>query len=218
MRRMCLAMCGKNSRLSFCERSGAISLPSRTSRGVTSSPIFAMRALKPSIANTSKSRRRKPSAAIRQTRESLRRACGLAILEGLLPVAAVEVVEFELADVHPFEASDVHVEAFGIGARNVERCDAAVGAEQMLCDFRVEGIGRDVVGRGQQTERAAIDDPMKVSLLGADGAVAFGDAIEVAPDLETDAPAMASAAIGSICGRFFFRRRLLVGFFFLHQR
>ena len=77
----------------------------------------------------------------------------------------------------------------------------------MLRGFRVEGVGRDIVGRRQQAERGALDDPVDVTFLGADRAVAFRDALEIAFHFEADASAMTSAAPGSFVS-FLFHERL----------
>src|ERR1019366_4330139 len=157
-----------------------------------------MRALKPSIANTSKSRRKNPNVAI-----SPASLCDPPALEplvprdALLPVASVEMVVLEPAQVHTLEASHIDVDTVGIGARNIERCDPAIRAEEMLRDFRVEGVGRDVIGRCDQPERGPLNDPVEVALLRANRAVAFRDALELALHFEADASTMASAAVGS---------------------
>src|SRR5208282_2678926 len=114
--------------------------------------------------------------------------------DALLPVASVEMFVLEPAQVHTFEASRIDVDAFGIGARNIKRCNAAIRAEEMLCDFRVEGVGRDIIGRREQPERGPRNDPVEVALLRANRAVAFRDAIELAPHLEAPTSTMASAA------------------------
>src|ERR1019366_5984015 len=110
-----------------------------------------MRALKPSIANTSKSPREKPNVAISPT-SFLDSAATEPLVphHTLLPIASVEMVVLEPAQVHTLEASHIDVDAVGIGARNIERCNAAIRAEEMLGDFRVEGVGHDVIGRGDQ--------------------------------------------------------------------
>ncbi len=127
----------------------------------------------------------------------------------------VEMIVLELVQIHPFEASHVDVKPLRIGTRNIEWCDAAIRAEKMPGRFRVEGIGRDIVRLSQQPERAAWNDPMDVSLLRANRAVAFRDALEIAADFEADASAMASAAIGSF-DRFLFDSFLFVRL--LHER
>src|SRR5208282_2036926 len=126
--------------------------------------------------------REKPNVAINPT--SLRDSVALDPLvphDALLPVATVEMFVLEPAQIHPLEASRIDVDAVGIGARNVERCDAAIRAEEMLRDFRVESVGRDVVRRCDQPERGALNDPVDVALLRANRAVAFRDALELAP-------------------------------------
>src|ERR1019366_3749211 len=168
-----------------------------------------MRALKPSIANTSKSRRKNPNVAI-----SAASLCDPPALEplvprdALLPVASVEMVVLEPAQVHTLEASRIDVDTVGIGARNIERCDAAIRAEEMLRDFRVEGVGRDVIGRRDQPERGPLNDPVEVALLRANRAVALRYALELALHFEADASTMASAAVGEFVWFFAHERSL----------
>ena len=77
----------------------------------------------------------------------------------------------------------------------------------MLRGFRVEGVGRDIVGFGEQAERGPLDDPVDVAFLRADRAIAFRDALEIALHFEANASAMTSAAPGSFV-RFLFHERL----------
>ena len=78
----------------------------------------------------------------------------------------------------------------------------------MFRGFRVEGVGRDIVGRREQAERGALDDPVDVTFLGADRAVAFRDALEIALDFEADASAMTSTTIDSFVSFLFHERPL----------
>src|SRR5947209_3048395 len=50
----------------------------------------------------------------------------------VLPIAAIESVRLERGEVDAIEASHVHVDLIRVGARNVERMDAAGGAEGVL--------------------------------------------------------------------------------------
>src|SRR5258707_833437 len=86
--------------------------------------------------------------------------------------------------------------------------------------FPVECVRRNVVRLREQPERAARDDPVDVAFLRANRAVAFADAVERTSDLEADAPAMASAAIGPLDDLLFgllLFRRFLRGRLFLHS-
>ena len=65
----------------------------------------------------------------------------------------------------------------------------------MLRDARVELVGRQLFPGCQQVEAFASYDPMEISLLRANRAVAFLHAINLAFDLIPDATAMASAAM-----------------------
>ena len=77
--------------------------------------IFAKRASMSLIANTSKSRRKNPSVPIDAA--SLCRSGLFALVKRLLPVAPVEIIKLELAEIHPFQASHVDVECIRIGSR-----------------------------------------------------------------------------------------------------
>jgi hypothetical protein len=150
--------------------------------------------------------------------------CGsglLALVKRLLPIAPVKIIVFGLAQINAFEASHVDVERLRIGARYIERCDATIRTEEMPRGFRVERVRGDVVRLREQPERAARDDPVDVAFLRANRAVAFGDAVERTSNLEADAPAMASAAIGPLDDLLFgllLFRRFLRGRLFLHRR
>ena len=77
----------------------------------------------------------------------------------------------------------------------------------MLGDFGVEGVGRDIVRRRQQPERGALDDPVDVSLSWCKSSSCIPKRVEIALHFETDASAMAAAALGSFV-RFLFHDAL----------
>src|SRR5260370_15953530 len=73
----------------------------------------------------------------------------------------------------------------------------------MLRDARVEPVGRQLFPGCQQAEAFAGYDPMEITLLRANRTVAFEQAIDLALDLISDAPAMASTLFQapSVLGR-----------------
>ena len=72
----------------------------------------------------------------------------------------------------------------------------------MLRDAGVEAVGREVIGRREQTEILARHDPMEVALFGANRAIALRGAREDAANLVGNATAVAPATIdSSIIGR-----------------
>src|SRR5579864_6998185 len=112
-----------------------------------------------------------------------------------LPVTSIEKNHFERGRVDSLDAAQVHIDLIRVGARNVERRNAARLAEMMLRDARVKTIGRQLFPGCQQAEAFARHDPMEISLLRANRAIAFLHAIDLAFDLVSDATAMASAAM-----------------------
>src|SRR5580692_7979936 len=59
---------------------------------------------------------------------SLRDSGALTLLKTLFPVPPVEMVVLQLVQVDAVKTSHVDVDAFGIGSRNIKRCDAAIRA------------------------------------------------------------------------------------------
>ncbi len=94
----------------------------------------------------------------------------------MLPVPAVERVRLDRREIDALEAADVDVDLIGVGARDVEGVDAACGAERVLRRAGVKPIGRQRIGAAEKLEGVARHDQMQEALLGADRAVAFGDA------------------------------------------
>src|SRR5216683_1579635 len=110
-----------------------------------------------------------------------------------LPVTPIERNHLERGRINSLDTAQVHVDLIRVGARNVERRDAARLAEMMLRDARVERVGRQLFPGCQQAEAFAGYDPMEISLLRANRAVAFDRMVDLAFDLVPDATAMASA-------------------------
>ena len=74
------------------------------------------------------------------------------LLHRRLPVAAVEALRCDGKRVEPVEATGVDVDLVRVGARHIERMDAAHLAEMMLGDLGVELIGREIARALQQIE------------------------------------------------------------------
>src|SRR6202790_3047899 len=177
-----------------------------------------MRSLKPSTLKTAKSVGVKPKPAIFSTllrasrsrrtpiqlashakRLRLFRARRAVAADRRFPIPSVESFDLELREFDSVEASRIDVNLVRVGARNIERCDAAVGAEMMLRDARIEGVGRDVLDRRYQAKALPGHDPVQIPFLRADRAIAFAHALGTARDLESDSSAMASAARSCAC-------------------
>src|SRR5216684_815069 len=110
-----------------------------------------------------------------------------------LPITSIERNHSERGRINSLDAAQVDIDFIRVRAWNVKRRDAASLAEMMLRDARVERIGRQLFPGCQQAEAFARYDPMEISLLRANRAVAFLHAIDLAFDLISDATAMASA-------------------------
>ena len=113
-----------------------------------------------------------------------------------LPVPAVKGLDVHVFDRALVEAAQVHAVAVGVGARHVERLDAAVATEKMLRHARAEGVAREAVGALQQAEARRRHDQVQETGHVADGAVAFAhrDARRRL-ELETHLCAMAAAVM-----------------------
>src|SRR5882724_6180378 len=118
------------------------------------------------------------------------------LLHRRLPVAAIEALRRDGERIETVKAAGVDVDLVRVGTRHIERMDAAHLAEMMLGDLGVELIGREIARALQQIEPLGRHDQVPDALLGADRAVADGDAVEVGGDAEAYAAAMASAFHG----------------------
>src|SRR5262245_5701045 len=110
-----------------------------------------------------------------------------------LPVLAVEWFRRDRGKIYIVEAAHIDVDLVRIGARHVERMDAAVFAKRVLCGPGVELIRRQIVRAADELEPFRRHDQMQKSFLGAYRAVAIGHAREIGRDAEPHASAMASA-------------------------
>src|SRR5262249_18620257 len=110
-----------------------------------------------------------------------------------LPVLAVERPPRERHEVDVVEAARVDVDRVRVRARHVEARHAAVTAETVLRDPRVEAIGGEVGLTREQSEGSARHDPVPVSLAGADRAVALAHLARTALNLVAHAAAVAAA-------------------------
>src|SRR5579862_5169212 len=127
--------------------------------------MSSIRALKPSTAKTSKSRGLNPRVG-KSILPPI--AAGLVARHIGFPVLPVEMIHLETACIHAFEASDIDVDFVGVGARNIKRGNAAARTEVMLRGASIEGVGCEILARGQQAETIARHDPVQIALLRAD--------------------------------------------------
>lgn len=93
-------------------------------------------------------------------------------MPGPFPVLAVEVLVVHLVHVAPVQAAQVDGEAVRIAARDVERLDPAMAAEQVLGSAGIEGVAAQIICAGQQRETRCRDDQVFEAGHRADGAVA----------------------------------------------
>ena len=111
----------------------------------------------------------------------------------VLPIPAVERARRDRGKVDAVEAAHVHVDLVRVGARYVERMDPAGGAEGMLRRAGVERVGRQRFGAADKLELFRRHDQVQKALLGADRAIAVGDARQIRRHLEAHAAAMTAA-------------------------
>jgi hypothetical protein len=114
---------------------------------------------------------------------------------GFFPVAAVEEVNLKFRNIHAVEAANIYIDLIRIRTRYIEGSYAANRAEVMLGGLGVEVIDGEIRLRRQQVEAIALDDPVKVGLLGADRAIASARRGEFAVDFEGDLATVTSAPI-----------------------
>ena len=78
------------------------------------------------------------------------------------PVAPVEIPNVNPGNRFRFEAADIDTDAIRVGARDVERFDAAVGAETVPGDAGIEGVGGEVILSLQEVEAGGGHDQVEV--------------------------------------------------------
>src|ERR1700722_13289487 len=105
---------------------------------------------------------------------------------------SVKRVRFDRCEIDIVQTTDVDIDLVGIGARHIEGMNAAGRAECVLGRAGVEPIGGQRVRTAEKLELLRRHDQMQKALLGADRAIALGDAREVRRDAETYAPAVAT--------------------------
>lgn len=117
-------------------------------------------------------------------------------------------MEFYRSQVDAVETAHIDVDLIGIGARHVERMNAAGGAEGVLRRAGIEAVCRQHLLAAEQFELLRRHDEMQESLLGADRAIALGDAVEIGGDAKAHPAAMATAIVGlwHVSTNFFQRR------------
>jgi hypothetical protein len=112
------------------------------------------------------------------------------------PVAAVKMFDLDCVQVYPFNTSQVHVDFIRVGARDVKRRHATSRTEVMFGRVGVERIRGEFLPGRQQAEPFTGDNPVNISLLGADRAIALQPTSIEGPDhFINNAPTMASAAV-----------------------
>src|SRR5580704_7473414 len=94
--------------------------------------------------------------------------------------------------VDPFETAHVNRSALIRG--DVRRASAG-GAKVMLIFAGAESIGANVGLRRLQMQLVVADEPVQIAVLAADSAIAIGEGIDCAFDLERDFPAVTSTLI-----------------------
>src|SRR5487761_1158931 len=114
----------------------------------------------------------------------------------VLPFPAVEGPHGHLLEGAGVEAAGIDAETVGMGARDVERLDAAHRAEEMLRRAGVESVSREHVLAREQLEVLRAHDEMQVAGLAAHRAVA----VRARPSrgrerLESDPAAVAAPAV-----------------------
>src|SRR5271167_428221 len=83
----------------------------------------------------------------------------------MLPITAVEIAEFERRNIDAVETAHIDVDLIRVGARNVERMNAAGGAERVLRDAGIEAVGRQRILAAQQLEQVPRHNQMQEALL-----------------------------------------------------
>src|SRR5438876_12037562 len=97
-----------------------------------------------------------------------RRGSHLQPLDALLPVATVEVLDPQRAELDAVEAAHVHVDPVRVRTRHVEARHAAVSAEMVLRGHRAEAVGREIGLAREQAETVAGNDQVEIGLAAAD--------------------------------------------------
>ena len=113
----------------------------------------------------------------------------------VLPIAAIESVRLESGEIDAVEATDVDIDLIRIGARNVERMDAAGGAEGMARRAGVEPVSGQRILAADEFERVGRDDEMQKAFLAAHRTIAFGHARKIAGHAKAHAPAMTASFV-----------------------
>jgi len=112
-----------------------------------------------------------------------------------LPIAAVEMVDGDCADVDVIEAAHVHVDHIRIGTRNIKWMNPARGAKRVLGDAGIEAICRQRILAALELKGFLRHHEMKKTLFAADRAIAFGDARQIRGHAKAHPPTMATALI-----------------------
>src|SRR5262245_29883292 len=114
----------------------------------------------------------------------------------LLPLPAVEGLDREALQVHPFKAADIDVNLIRVRTRNVVGVNAADRTKVVFGGFGVELIKRDHLCGSKQAELPGLDDQVQEPFFAANRTIALNDPVQVGGDLEPHPPAMAASLIG----------------------
>ena len=113
------------------------------------------------------------------------------------PIAAVEICNSNDGNGFRLETADIDADTVGVGARNVKGFDAAVGAETVLGDTGVEGVGGEVLFPLEEAEPVGRHDQVEVGGHRTDRAIAESYLeLSGSINLEANATAVAPTTVG----------------------
>jgi hypothetical protein len=112
------------------------------------------------------------------------------------PILTVDWIDLHRLHRSGVEATRVHVVAIGMGAGNIKRFHATVGAEQVSRGTRIEGVGGERFLALEQLEAGRAHNEPQITRFAANRAVALrhGD-VRWRQHLVAHAPAMTSASV-----------------------
>ena len=112
------------------------------------------------------------------------------------PVASVEICNANHCNGFRFETADIDAHPVGVGSRNVEGFDPAVGAETVLGDTCVEGVGGEILLALHDPEVRSGHDQVEIGGHRTDRAVAeFGVDLGGRLDLDPNPAAVTTALV-----------------------
>src|SRR5258708_30636366 len=128
-----------------------------------------------------------------RTPSSVRSSPRHVLLHCRLPVFSIERFRRDGGEVDVVEAARIDVDLVGIGARHIERMDAAVPAEHVLRGPGIELVDRQITLAAEQLELLRRHDQVQNSFFGADRAIAFGHGREIRGNAVTPTATMTPA-------------------------